>query len=199
MAQRAGWRRWLPGWLGQFSTTTLATVLAGVIIAALGIGAVTVFVDGGGTTTTTTTTTTATPTTTTTTTTTLPTTTTTRVVGAVFVSANSANGADFVADADGTYRFTMRSGSRYCTAPNLCRNVTRGYDNQPVSFGGSPIPEPVGYQYTLGCFQDQTCADQPSTVLTVRAGRYVRWVIVEDQNSFGNNTGEIVLDVIRLS
>lgn len=118
------------------------------------------------------------------------------------VSATANTGAAFTALQDGNYIFRLKSGI-YSTAPGLRRTVIRGYFNRSVVWGDVfGRPHPVQQDYELGCFENNatgnpTCGIGNEVTVFLRAEQYVRWIIMEDQNSFGGNEGEVVVSIVR--
>lgn len=121
----------------------------------------------------------------------------------IIVSANANNGVQFSVPESGNYKFTIKEGV-YCTSSTLCRSIIRGYLNREIVWKDSyGLPHPMEQDYELGCWENQTanndnCAVGLSVVIYLNAQQYIRWVIMEDKNSFFDNKGSVVLSVVKL-
>jgi len=119
------------------------------------------------------------------------------------VSANASNGVQFAVPIDGQYRFTIRDGS-YCTGGNVCRSIIRAYINKAVVWADwYGKPHPMEQNYELGCWEQETtnnsnCATGRYIDISLSAQDTITWIIMEDQNSFSDNEGTIILKVEKL-
>ena len=109
----------------------------------------------------------------------------------------------FIAPENGNYQFTIQEGV-YCTSSTLCRSIIRGYLGRDIAWGSwYGLPHPMEQDYEIGCWENQTandknCAVGLSVVISMNAQQYIRWVIMEDKNSFPDNKGSITLAVVKL-
>jgi hypothetical protein len=121
----------------------------------------------------------------------------------IIVSAKANNGVKFIATEDGYYQFTMLDGV-YCT-PIICRSIIHGYlDRNIIWENWYGNPHPMDQDYEIGCWEQQTaeninCGNGMSVEVYLKANQYINWVIMEDKNSFADNTGEIRLSVKKIS
>jgi hypothetical protein len=120
----------------------------------------------------------------------------------IIISANANNGVQFTAPISGNYQFTIKEGV-YCT-PNICRSIIRGYLGRDIVWKDwYGLPHPMEQDYEIGCWENDTesninCAVGRSLVISMNAQQYIRWVIMEDKNSFADNKGSVVLKVEKL-
>ena len=121
----------------------------------------------------------------------------------IIVSANANNGVLFTAPASGNYQFAIREGV-YCTSSTLCRSIIRGYLGRDIIWKDSyGLPHPMEQDYELGCWENETannsnCAVGLSIAIHMNEQQYIRWVIMEDKNSFFDNKGSVDLAVVKL-
>ncbi len=121
----------------------------------------------------------------------------------ITVSANSNSGVQFTAPTSGNYQFTIQDGI-YCTSSTLCRSIIRGYLGRDIVWGNSyGLPHPMEQDYEIGCWEQQTASDKNcavglSVVINMNEKQYIRWVIMEDKNSFADNKGSITLAIVKL-
>ncbi|HFD87568.1 MAG TPA: hypothetical protein ENJ35_07825 [Gammaproteobacteria bacterium] len=120
----------------------------------------------------------------------------------VIVSGNASNGVLFIAPEDGNYEFTIKEGI-YCTPPSRCRSIIRGYLNREISWKENDgLPQPMDADYELGCWEtaianDPDCGVGLSTIIFMQKEQYIRWVAVETKGSFADNTGAVILRVVK--
>jgi hypothetical protein len=125
----------------------------------------------------------------------------------LIVSANANTGVQFTAPTSGNYQFTIQEGI-YCTSStpttNLCRSIIRGYLERDIVWKDwNGLPHPMEPDYEMGCWEQETsnnrnCSVGRSVVMYMNAQQYIRWIVVEDKNSFADNQGSVVLNVAKL-
>lgn len=118
----------------------------------------------------------------------------------IVVAGNAPNGIAFTVPSDGMYLFTIKSGT-YCTKPGLCRSIIKGYINREIEWDNFyNLPHPMHEDEILGCWENDTaqnpsCGNGYSTMVSLRGGQYIRWVVMEDRNAFPDNSGSVILSV----
>lgn len=122
------------------------------------------------------------------------------IIDDLLVPATAGQGVSFIAPVDGTYRFTIKGGV-YCTGANFCRSILHAYIDRDIVWGDwYSLPHPIEQDYEIGCWEQQTaqnkdCGTGKSATLYLKSGQTVKWIIMEDRNSYGDNTGGITLGI----
>lgn len=123
------------------------------------------------------------------------------VTSDLIVSANENRGVVFTAPVDGTYHFTIKDGI-YCTGPDFCRSILHAYIDRDIVWGDwYNLPHPIDQDYEIGCWEQETaqnrnCGIGQSHIVQLKIGQTIRWIIMEDRNSFHDNTGAVTLGIV---
>jgi hypothetical protein len=122
----------------------------------------------------------------------------------VYVASNAENGVIFTAPTDGNYRFTIKEGIYCWGGQGKCRSIIHGYLNRDIEWGlWYNLTHPINQDYEIGCWENETaanpnCSVGQSTIVAMKAQQFIRWVIMEQKGSFGDDTGNVVLTVEKL-
>ncbi len=122
------------------------------------------------------------------------------IFSSLIIPSKASNGEAFTAPATGTYRFAIKEGI-YCTGSTICRSIIRGYLGKSIIWDDwYEMKHPMNPDFELGCWEDKTakdenCAVGMSVLITMKESEIITWIVVDDQKSFGDNTGKVVLTI----
>ncbi len=122
----------------------------------------------------------------------------------LYVAANAENGVAFTAPTDGNYRFTIKEGIYCWGSQGKCRSIIHGYLNREIDWGlWYNLTHPINQDYEIGCWENETaanpnCSVGQSVIVAMKGQQYIKWIIMEQKGSFGDDTGNVVLAVEKL-